>query len=296
MTRKTSTSLAALLLLSTFIGFAPAYADEAKIVATVDGATITEADLTLTLRDLAPQFERIPEEARRPAALQALIEIKLMAAKAKADGLDQSEDYKRQAAFLTERVLHQEAIDKIVQSSITEEDVRKRYDEEIAARPAENEVNARHILVKTVEEATKLIAELDGGADFKTLADNNTTDPSGKGKGGDLGWFGPGMMVPEFDKAAFETAPGSYTKTPVETQFGFHVIKVEDKRVKQPPAFEEVKDQIRAIVLRERYTKAVTELRTAAKVEITDEALKKALEPVATETGTGAGTEPAAKP
>jgi peptidyl-prolyl cis-trans isomerase C len=286
-----SKRFAALLLLSVFGLSAPSFAEETKVVATVDGVAVTEADLTLTLRDLAPQFERIPEEARRTAALQALIEIKLMAAKAKADGLDQTEDFKRQSAFLNERVLHQEGIDKIVQAAITEADIRKRYDEEIAARPAENEVNARHILVKTVEEATKLIAELDGGADFNALADANTTDPSGKGKGGDLGWFGPGMMVPEFDKAAFETAPGSYTKTPIETQFGFHIIKVEDKRVKQPPAFEQVKDQIGAIVLRERYTKVVADLRTAAKVEINDEAIKKMLEAEAVP-----ATEPAAKP
>jgi peptidyl-prolyl cis-trans isomerase C len=132
--------------------------------------------------------------------------------------------------------------------------------------------------VKTKEEAEGIIKELDGGAKFEDLANKHTTDPSGKTSGGDLGWFGPGQMVPEFEKAAMALEPGSYTKGPVQTQFGWHVIKVEDKRPKQPPAFEQVKDQIRSAVLRDKYFALVKELRAAAKVEIPDEALKKAVD------------------
>jgi peptidyl-prolyl cis-trans isomerase C len=253
---------------------APAAVDPAAIVATIGGQPVTEADLALVMNELAQQFEQVPEEKKRAAALQALIEIRLVAAKARAAGAGDTDEFKRQIALLTDRLLHQGAIDRDIAAKITDEDVRKRYDQEVAARPAENEVKARHILVKTEEEAKKLIAELDGGADFEKLAAAHTTDPSGKETGGDLGYFGAGMMVPEFEKAAFETAPGSYTKTAVKTQFGFHIIKVEDKRTKQPPEFDTVKDQVRAIVLRERYLEEVKTLRTAAAVEITDAALK----------------------
>jgi peptidyl-prolyl cis-trans isomerase C len=235
--------------------------------------------LAMTMRDLAQQFEKIPAEKQKAAAMQALIEIRLMAAKGRADGVDQTEDFKRQQQFLADRVLHQATIDSAVASKITDEDIKARYDKEVASRPAEEEVKARHILVKTEDEAKKLIAELDGGAKFEDLAAKHTTDPSGKDTGGDLGYFGAGMMVPEFEKAAFGLEVGAYTKVPVQTQFGFHIIKLEEKRAKPAPALEQVKDQVRSLLLRERYTAFLDELRKAAKVEILDPALKAELEP-----------------
>ena len=114
---------------------------------------------------------------------------------------------------------------------------------------------------KTKEEADAIIKELDGGADFQKLANEKTSDPSGKTSGGDLGYFGPGQMVPEFEKAAMALEVGAYTKEPVQTQFGWHVIKVEDKRAKQPPAFDDVKEQIRSVLLRDRYFELVKTLR-----------------------------------
>ncbi|QDC01028.1 peptidylprolyl isomerase [Mesorhizobium sp. 8] len=253
-------------------------ADPDAVVATIGGKPITEADLAMAEGELSQQFAQLPAEQRRAAALSAAIEIKVMAAKAVADGLDKDADFQRRAAFLQERALHGEIVEKEVVDKITDDEVRARYDKEIAAQPAVNEVHARHILVKTKEEADAIIKELDGGAKFEDLANKHTTDPSGKTSGGDLGWFGPGQMVPEFEKAAMALEPGSYTKEPVQTQFGWHVIKVEDKRPKQPPAFEQVKDQIRSAVLRDKYFALVKELRAAAKVEIPDAALKKAVD------------------
>ena len=252
--------------------------DPNAVVATIGGKPITEADLAMAEGELSQQFAQLPAEQRRAAALSAAIEIKVMAAKAVADGLDKDADFQRRAAFLQERALHGEIVEKEVVDKITDDEVRARYDKEIAAQPAVNEVHARHILVKTKEEADAIIKELDGGAKFEDLANKHTTDPSGKTSGGDLGWFGPGQMVPEFETAAMALEPGSYTKEPVQTQFGWHVIKVEDKRPKQPPAFEQVKDQIRSAVLRDKYFALVKELRAAAKVEIPDEALKKAVD------------------
>jgi peptidyl-prolyl cis-trans isomerase C len=271
---------AALLASAVFAlsGMAPGMAQESPVVATIDGQPLTEADLAMTLQDLGDQFARVPDDKKRAAALQALIEIRLVSAKARANGAEEDEAFKRQLSFITDRMLHQALIDSEVAGKITDADIRARYDKEIADRPAENEVKARHILVKTEDEARKLIADLDGGAEFEKLANEHTTDPSGKSTGGDLGYFGAGMMVPEFEKAAFELAPGSYTKSPVQTQFGFHIIKVEDKRAKQPPEFDAVKDQVRSIVIRERYLELVEGMRKAAKVEINDAALKADLE------------------
>lgn len=252
--------------------------DPTAVVATVNGQPITEADLALAGNELSQQFSRLPEAQRRAAALSAAIEIKIVAAKAIADGVDKDPDFQRRAAFLQERALHGEMVEKQIVEKISDEEVRARYDQEVAARPPVNEVHARHILVKEKAEAEAIIKELDEGADFEKLANEHTTDPSGKSSGGDLGYFGPGRMVPEFENAAMALEPGSYTKEPVQTQFGWHIIKVDDKRPQQPPPFEQVKEQARAAIIRDRYFAMVKEARAAAKVEIPDEALKKAVE------------------
>ena len=257
---------------------APAPVDPNAVVATVNGKPIIEADLTLAEGELSQQFAQLPPEQRRAAALSAAIEIKVLAAKAVADGLDKDPDFQRRAEFLKERALHGEVVEKEVVGKISDEEVRARYDKEIAAAPPVNEVHARHILVKTKEEAEAIIKQLDGGADFQKLANEHTTDPSGKTSGGDLGYFGPGQMVPEFEKAAMALEPGAYTKEPIKTQFGWHVIKVEDKRPRQPPPFDQVKDQARSAVLRDKYFALVKQLRAEAKVDIPDANLKKAVD------------------
>ena len=259
---------------------APAAApvDPAAVVATVNGKPVTEADLALAEGELAQQFARLAPEQRRAAALSAAIEIKVMAAQAVADGLDKDPDFKRRAEFLQERALHGEMVEKQVVGKITDDEIRARYDKEITAVPPANEIHARHILVKTKEEADAIIKQLDDGADFQKLANEHTSDPSGKTNGGDLGYFGPGQMVPEFDKAAGALEVGAYTKEPVQTQFGWHIIKLEDKRAKQPPAFDAVKENVRSMIVRDKYFELVKSLRAAAKVEIPDAELKKAVD------------------
>lgn len=259
---------------------APAAApvDPNAVVATVNGQPLTEADLVLAEGELSQQFAQLPPEQRRAAALSAAIEIRVMAGKAVADGLDKDPDFQRRMAFLQQRALHGEMVEKGVVDKVTDAEIRARYDQEIANTPPVNEVHARHILVKTKEEAEAIIKQLDGGADFQKLANEHTSDPSGKSNGGDLGWFGPGQMVPEFDKAAFALEVGKYTKEPVQSQFGWHVIKLEDKRAKQPPAFDDVKDQAKQAVIRDKYFALVKSLRAGAKVEIPDAKLKQAVD------------------
>jgi len=254
-----------------------AHAQQDKVIASIDGKNITEADLAQAESELDAQFSRLPPEKRRAAALSALIEIRLLSARAEAEGIDKQPDFQRELEFLRQRALHSALVQSEVAAKVTDAEVRARYDKEMANTPPTNEVHARHILVKTKEEAVAIIKQLDGGADFQKLANEQTADPGGKTTGGDLGYFGPGQMVPEFEKAAFALEVGTYTKEPVQSQFGWHVIKVEDKRAQQPPAFDTVKDQFRSLVLREKYFDLVKSLRSAAKIEISDPELKKSV-------------------
>ncbi|MCX7305204.1 MAG: peptidylprolyl isomerase [Hyphomicrobiales bacterium] len=252
--------------------------DPARVVATIDGQPVTEADLALALASVDQQYAQLPPEQRRAAAFMAVMEIKLLAARAVAEGLDKDADFQRRMAFLHDRALHSEVIDKDIGSKITDAEVRAQYDKQISETPPVNEVKASHILVKTKEEAEAIIKELDGGADFAKLANEHTTDPSGKTTGGELGYFAPGQMVPEFEKAAFALDVGAYTKEPVQSQFGWHVIKITDKRPQAAPAFDTIKDQMRNMVFREKYFAMVDTLRKAGKVDVTDPDLKKAVD------------------
>ncbi len=248
------------------------------VVATVNGQPITEADLQLAENDLDQQFAQLPPEGRRAAALSAVVEIRLLAAEAISKGFDKDPEFQARLEFLRQRALHSAVVDKEVAAKVTDDAIRARYDQEVANTPPVNEIHARHILVATKEEAEAVIKQLDGGAKFEDVANEKTTDPSGKTTGGDLGWFGPGRMVPEFEKAATALEPGSYTKEPVQSQFGWHVIKVEDKRAQQPPAFDQVKEQVRSLLLRENYFALVKNIRGAAKVDVADPALKAAMD------------------
>ena len=254
--------------------------DPSKVLATVNGKDVTVGEVDQAAGDLDPQFSRLPADQRRLAALAALIDIKAMAGEAEKEKLDQSQEFKDRMEFLRARALHNEYFKDAVVDKISDADVRARYDKEIAAIPPQTEVRARHILVKTKEEAEAIIKKLEGGAKFEDLAKENSTDGTAA-NGGDLGYFSEGQMVPEFEKAAFALKPGEYTKEPVQTQFGFHVIQLEDRRTKQPPAFDQVKDQIRSIIMRERYVETVKKLRDGMKIDYKDPAVEKAMKDAA---------------
>lgn len=254
---------------------ASALGDPDAVVGTINGMTITNRDLSFTIGDLQDQLGQVPPQQQRFAAMMALIDILLLADRAEADGVADTEAFQQRLAFLRARALHNSYFRDQVAETITDEEVRARYDAEVAATPPENEVRARHILVETEEEARNVIAALDGGADFAELAQERSTGPSGP-NGGDLGYFTRGRMVPPFEQAAFGLEPGGYTADPVETQFGWHVIKLEDRRPVQPPAFEQVADQVRSALLRERYFELLASLRGEASIEIADPELRTA--------------------
>lgn len=257
------------------VSMASRAADE-DVLASVNGHAITAGELDLVLNDLAGQLGNLPEDQQRAAALSFLIEVRLLAAAADEAGIDDTPAFKRRMELLRQRTLHTGFVEQEIASTLTDEKIRARYDKEVAATPPANEVRARHILVKSREEAVAVIAELDAGADFVELAKERSTGPSAP-EGGDLGYFGPGQMVEPFEKAAFAMDVGTHSKEPVESQFGWHVIKVEDKRAQQPPSYDDVKEQIRSILFREAYAEVVEKARSAAEIEILDEKLKEGL-------------------
>lgn len=264
---------------------APAFAQEDKVVAKVGSLEIRQSELDLAVQNLDPQLAQLPDDQKKVAALSGAIDVKLLASGALSEGIKDTEDFKKRMAYIGDRELHNAYFRKYVINATTPEEIKARYDKEIAAlpkQPDQEEAHARHILVKTEDEAKAVIAALDKGGDFAALAKEKSQD-SNKDDGGDLGWFGQGQMVPEFEQAAFALQKGAYTKTPVQSQFGYHVIKLEDKRVappQAPPAFEQVEDQVRQLVMRDKYLALITKAKAAQKIDIVDPALKKGYEDV----------------
>jgi peptidyl-prolyl cis-trans isomerase C len=257
---------------------APAAApvDPKAVLATVNGQPITEADLSLAGEDFAEELAKVAPEQRRKAILDVLVDLRLMAGAAEQDGLDKSEEFQRRLALLRARALRNEFFRTKVDLAVTDEAVKKRYEAEVAKIVPEEEVHAAHILVETEDEAKAIIKELDGGGDFAKLAQEKSKDPGSGKMGGDLGFFTKGKMIKEFEDAAFALEPGKYTEKPVKSQYGYHVIKSVEKRKQPLPTYDQVKDQVRQLVLRDTFVDTVSKLRTDGKVEILDPALKAA--------------------
>ena len=250
-------------------------AEPGDVVAKVGNTEITEADLAFAAQDLGQELQRFPPAQWRSILLDVLIDMNILADAAKKEGLDQSDDYKKQIDFLSMRALRNAYLAKEINDKITDEDVKAAYDAEFANFEGEEEMKARHILVKEKAEAEAIIKELDGGADFAELAREKSTGPSGP-NGGDLGFFTKGQMVKPFEEATAALEPGQYTKEPVQTQFGWHVIQLEEKRRQEKPTLEQVSANLRQKLIRERYEEAMKKLKAENTVEILDEDLAKA--------------------
>ena len=266
----------------------PVLADDTEVVAMLNGEPITAADLALAETELDQQFAQMPPDQRRIAALTAILEIRLMAQGAEAAGIAEEPEFQRRLDLMRQRLLHAAYIEQAIAGQISEEDLRARYETEIAGLDLDEEVRARHIIVESEEEAAEIIAALDAGGDFEELARERSQDGAAQ-QGGDLGYFSRGQMVPEFEEAVFAMEVDAYTAEPVQTQFGWHVIKLVDRREQEPPSFSDVQPQLRNLLLREAYYQAVDELRDAADIDIQDEALRAAYEAL------GEGAEPAAE-
>lgn len=246
---------------------APVAAQDNPVAATVNGREITAADVAFAVSTLAPALEQVPAAQRPAVVLDLLIDMELLAEAAEKEGLEDDPALERRLSYYRAQTLRDLYMEKIVASKITDEAVKARYDEEVSKLEPVTEVNARHILVEDEETAKKLIAELDNGADFAKLAEENSTDPGSASRGGSLGFFGPGQMVPPFEQAAMALEPGEYTKEPVKSRFGYHIIQVDETRERPVPTLEQVGGQIRQVMMREAFTNELASLKEGATIE-----------------------------
>src|SRR6516165_9658896 len=240
--------------------------DSNPVLAKVNGSEIRQSDVTLAEEELGPSLAQMDPASKKENVLAFLIDMKIVSKAAEAKKIEDRDDFKARLAFARNRLLMDNLLAAEGKAATTEEAMRKVYDEAAKQIEGEQEVHARHILVETEDEAKAIVAELKKGADFAELAKKKSKDP-GASDGGDLGFFTKDQMVPEFSAVAFSLEPGKISD-PVKSQFGWHVIKVEEKRARKAPDFDQVKSQIETYVTRRAQAEYVAKLRETAKVEI----------------------------
>jgi peptidyl-prolyl cis-trans isomerase C len=247
---------------------APAAADpNDPVVIRINGGEIQihRSDIVALQKSLGPQVASLPLDQFYQKAADRLIAVNLLGEAAKQAKLDADPAVKKELDNAKENILANAYVAHLQQTGASDEQLKALYDKTVKDEPGKPEVHARHILVKTEDEAKAIIAELDKGGDFAKLADEKSTDKGGNG--GDLGWFNKDQMVPEFSEAAFKLAKGEYTKAPVKTQFGYHVIKVEDTRISAPPTFDEAKEKLKSQLAVQLFQDKLKELKSKAKIE-----------------------------
>jgi peptidyl-prolyl cis-trans isomerase C len=248
---------------------APAVADD-PVVARVNGAEIHASDVAVAEEDIGSNLSQMPPGNRRDYVITYLADMMLVAKAAEDRKTAESDDFKRRLTYHRNKILMELLLRAEAKAAITDEALRKLYDEAMKQMAGEKEVRARHILVETEAEAKAILAELKAGADFAELAKKKSKDP-GAAEGGDLGYFTREQMVPEFAEVAFRLEKGQISD-PVKTQFGWHIIKVEDKRDRPIPEFEKVREELTSYLSRRAQVDLIARLRAEAKIERLEQA------------------------
>jgi peptidyl-prolyl cis-trans isomerase C len=265
-----SAAVAGCLAIALFAG-SPVRADDANpVLAKVNGSEIHQSDMAIAEEELGPSLEKMDPATKQENLLAFLIDMKLVAKAAEDKKVEDSDEFKRRLAFARNRLLMDSLLANEGKAATTDDAMKKVYDDAAKQITGEQEVHARHILVETEDEAKAVEAELKKGADFAELAKKKSKDP-GASDGGDLGFFTKDQMVPEFSAVAFSLEPGKISD-PVKSQFGWHIIKVEEKRNRKAPDFDQVKGQIETYVTRKAQADYVAKLRESAKIERMDQA------------------------
>jgi peptidyl-prolyl cis-trans isomerase C len=271
MTLFRSLAFAAALAFSTNLATVGAGAED-RVVAKVNGHEITAKEVELAADDILPQLGDVPPKLRFPFVVEYLVERHLLAQAAVKEGMADSEEYKRRLAFYQAKALRDAYFSEKLKPGVTEDAVRKAYDEQAAKIAPEERVRARHILVASEAEAKDVIDRLTKGEKFEELARQVSLDGS-KDFGGDLGYFTAVEMVPEFSQATFALKVGEVS-APVKTEYGWHVIRLEDRKSGGPQPYEQVKNAIKLVLLREAVQNKLVELRQTATIEVLDSDLK----------------------
>ena len=245
----------------------PALAQERITVATLDGEAIYLDEVIAVAETLPQEYQQQGIGALYPQLVDEVVNARLAAVAGRASGIDKDDDVAAAITAAADRVIAESYITRRVNEQLTDEAIQTAYDAYVNDTASREQVTASHILVETEEEAKAIIAQLSDGADFATLAKEKSTGPSGP-NGGELGSFGRGQMVPAFETAAFAMTEGSYSETPVQTQFGWHVIKVSAKGMQEAPSLDEMRDQLVANLSRQSFSRIVEELRVGSSLDV----------------------------
>jgi len=250
-----------------------------KVIAIVNGHEIRVSEVQMATDDIIGQLPDMPPKVRYPFVVNYLIERHLLAQYAVKEGIADTEEYKRRLALYQAKALRDAYFFQKIRPMVTEEEIKKVYDEEAAKLQQTERVRARMILVATEKEAQDIEKMLADGQNFEDLAKKYSLDGS-KDYGGDLGYFTSAEMVPEFSKAVFALKVGE-TSQPVKTDFGWHIIRLEDRKLGAAQPYDQVKQAIRNVLLRQKVGEVMAKIREASKVEILDDDLKKYAEDAA---------------
>jgi peptidyl-prolyl cis-trans isomerase C len=255
------------------LGGTAARSQEDKVLVIINGHEIRTSEVELAAEDIALQLGELPAKLRFPFLIEYLVERHLLAQAAVKGGIAETPEYKRRLAFYQAKALRDAYFDQTIKPTITDEEVKAAYDKEASKIQVSERVRARHILVATEKEAQDALAKVQNGEKFEDLAKKISLDGS-KDYGGDLGYFSAEEMVPEFSKAAFALKVGEVSQ-PIKTDYGWHLIKVEDRKQGGPQPYDQVKNGVRAVLTRKKVQDIVVQLREQAKIEVLDPDLKK---------------------
>ena len=247
------------------------------VVAKVNGKTITEADMRLAEAEIGSDLGSLPDGTKRRVLIEFLIENQLFADAAETQKLGSGAGFNDRMQYWRRRSLRDVYFDKTVKDTVSDADAKKFYESQLGGAKAEEEVRARHILVESKEKARELFEKVAYGTDFAELAKQHSKDPGSKDQGGDLGFFSRGQMVPQFEEAAFKLKNGEVSQ-PFETQFGWHIIKVDERRAQQALAFDAIKDRVRAAIIHQKAQQVAADLRGKAQIEYVDPEIKKSVD------------------
>lgn len=248
-----------------------------KVVAKVNGKAVTETDMRFAEAEIGNDLGSLPPETRRRVLLEYVIENQLFADAAEGDKLGSEAQFDERMQYWRRRALRDAYFDRSVRTTVSVTDARKIYDQQISGTKPEEELRARHILLESEEKAKEVFEKIAHGEDFSRMAKEFSKDSGSKEEGGDLGYFSRGQMVPQFEEAAFKLKKGDISM-PVQTQFGWHLIRLEDRRTRGAPPFDTVKDRLMASMIHRKAQEIATTLREKAKLEYVDEEIRKQVE------------------
>jgi peptidyl-prolyl cis-trans isomerase C len=239
---------------------------EDPVVASVNGEKIYASDMSAAQVQLPPEYQKIPPSVLFGLLMDSLIDTKLSVAQARREGFDKKAEVVRRLTRIEDQVLQRAYLEEKIEEGMTEDAIKRAYEKFVAESKDGEEVRASHILVETEDQAKELIVELSGGADFFELAKSKSIGPSAD-KGGDLGFFKRENMVAEFADAAFALGIEETTETPVRTQYGWHVIRLVERRKAKPPLFEQVEAEVRKMLTRDIGVEIMKSLRAEAEIK-----------------------------